>query len=248
MKKWMQRIFRNREERASDKVKDANSTVEDVEDSLRAELDTVAMEFSAAQNHLADLVREKAPKEDIIEQARRVKQVKASMDSKRKLLGNMHREKQQLVDTSLNSRVTSAMRTSVEAQRAMLRAQCEGEEEDISDILDEIDEHREDTRDLTDRLGGMGGNDDADQMHEDDFSAEVIVAAMGWQIDANDAKLVDDIQNLIVAGPQAAYKDGGAAAEATTIVFPDAPQTQSAVRPRKANPSDAQGGGMRWNF
>ena len=242
----MQRIFRNREERASDQVKDANSTVEAAEDSLRTELETVTMEHEAAQNHLADLVQSKAPKEDIVEQARRVKQVRSSMESKRKLLGNMHREKQQLVDTTLNSRVTSAMRTSVEAQRAMLRAQCEGDQEDISDILDEIDEHRDDTKDLTERLGGMGGNDDADLTHDDEFSAEVIASTMGWQVDAKDAMLVEDIQSLIVAGPRAAYKAEGAPAEAASLIFPDAPQTQGAVRPRRTTPSE--GGDLRWNF
>jgi len=248
MKQWVKNIFRSRAERAADQLNDANSTVEETEASLRAELETTAMEHSVAQNHLADLVQSKAPKEDIVEQARRVKHIKGSMESKRKLLGNMHREKQQLVDTSLNSRVTAAMRTSVEAQRALIKAQCEGEDEDIADILDEIDEHREDTKDLTDRLGAMGGNDDSDLMHDDDFSAEVIVAAMGWQVDKNDARLVSDIHDLIASGPQEAYKDGGAQPEGPALVFPDAPQTQSVVRPRQTVSSTEQNGGVRWNF
>ena len=191
-------IFKDATTKANDAMQEAQSRVDSVEEGLQKDIVQLNKELALHKGILTQLVQSRAQKAEIIQQTRRVRGVEKQMQQKRNLLGNMHRERQQLSSAAANTSVAQAMKESVDAQRMLVQISCDGA--DLDDLLDEVDEHRLDTADLAERLGAMGGDDDGDLVDEQAFDADEVMSALGWQTDHGDMLLVDEIQHRLKIG------------------------------------------------
>lgn len=195
-KPWWRRIFKNDSAKAEQAVSEAIQQVTETELHIQDELDSLHNEHSSQRTLLQRLVQARALKPEIMAQTQRVKSIAKQIVQKKKLLGNMHRERQQLDAVATNSGVAVAMKASVEAQRKLLTVTTDGDS--IDGLLDDVDEYRQETSDMAERLGAMGGMECDDFEESDDaFSSEEIMRAMGWQPSFDDDLLVEEIHAMV---------------------------------------------------
>ena len=235
---WLKSIFASKQRKAESSLREASSAVDDIEATIESQIALLQREHHMHQGVLAQMVQQKAPKERLMKQTAIVKRVEKQLRAKQNVLANVHRERHQLADSDTNSRVAGALKKSVEAQRKLSELTLGGEEA-LDDILDEASERRDDTRDITQRLGEMGEESD-DEVHESEFNAEDVIAALGWQTNSDDSLLTDTVnchfQHTIqdAIGDPAAQTEAVHAVPATLpedLVFPEVPieQTQRAT-------------------
>lgn len=189
---WWGRLFKNKATKAEQAVSAAIEQVAATEVQLQGELDALHSEHQAQRTLLQRLVQARALKSEIMSQTQKVKLIGKQLVQKKKLLGNMHRERQQLDAVTTNTGVAVAMKASVDAQKKLLTMTTQGE--GIDDLLDDVDEYRQETSDVAERLGAMGVADQCD-LEEDEttFSSTEILEAMGWQPLGSDDLLVDEM-------------------------------------------------------
>lgn len=184
---------------AEGEVNKAKEQVLETKEEIGRQLQELTQQQQMLQGMLQAAVRRGAPKKELMELSQKIKHTEKNITTKRRLVGNMHREEQQLADAVSNSRMASAMVHSLEAQRQLQKVQFEGKEEDLEDILDEIEEHRDTTRDLSDRLAAQGGDSDEELFDEQTFSASDVVAALGMRTDKADDILLGEISGQMSA-------------------------------------------------
>lgn len=193
---WFGRLFKNNATKAEQAVSAAIEQVAATEVQLQGELDELHSEHRAQRILLQRLVQARALKPEIMAQTQKVKSIGKQLVQKKRLLGNMHRERQQLDAVTTNTGVAVAMKASVDAQKKLLTMTTDGE--GIDDLLDDVDEYRQETSDVAERLGAMGVADHC-ELEEDEttFSSNEILEAMGWQPSISDDLLVEEMHALV---------------------------------------------------
>ena len=237
---WLKSIFASKQRKAESSLREASSAVDEVEATIESQIALLQREHHMHQGVLAQMVQQKAPKDRLMKQTTIVKRVEKQLRAKQNVLANVHRERHQLADSDTNSRVAGALKKSVEAQRKLTELTLGGDEA-LDDILDEASERRNDTKDITHQLGEMAEESD-DDVHESDFNAEDVIAALGWQTNGDDSLLTDTVNCHFQHTVQNAMGDRAVSAHAEAthnvaatlpedLVFPEVPieQTQQAT-------------------
>lgn len=222
---WLRRVFSSDEAKADLAVESARENVDKVEVSIRAEMDTLEREFALHKGLLANMVQSNEPKQKIMQQTRRVNSLQKQLSLKTNLLGNMHRERQQLASANTNTKVAKAMQQSVEAQKQLMRVNCDGE--DVDELLDEVEDHRAETVDLAERLGAMG--DEEDDIYDAEFTPDDVVGALGWQTEESEGLFVEKIKTKMGMKVEGDILASGGEADGLQH-FPNVPQSEPTAK------------------
>lgn len=198
MRAWLkqktEKLFKSKEVDARESMDEAQSNTEEIGQELRSEIQTLAFELETLQRQLAHEVHNNGSIDRITELTRRIKMLQRNLDAKRRLLSNMEKEKQQLIDASVNLKVTKAMKNSLDAQKKLAKIHFDDEEGEIDSLLDDIDEHRSETRDLTDRLGQFGVDSDDQIADSSDLQPDDVLAAMGYSTSKQEHKTMTTLK------------------------------------------------------
>ena len=231
MKSWWKRVSSgwDKQSRAEREVAEAQCKVEDVTGNIRKSVETMERQLMLQQGMLQRALQQGAPRSALVDLTKKVQQLQRDLAKKKRLVGNMGREGQQLNDAYTNAQVAAAMMRSVEAQKKMQKLWLGGRDADeMDEILDDIEEHRDATADLTDRLAAKGGDDEADIFDEDAFCDEDIMAALGMNTRESDTelltstrrKMAEGWQNLAEATPTKHFNIDPAAPMLNTTTLP----------------------------
>ena len=197
MKAWFQKMTgrKTEEELAKEELSRVRADVSDLHKGINDDVNMMQQKLVLTRAALQQAVDRNAPREELMTLTKKVKHLMSQMAIKQKLLGNVMREDEQLLDTHTNSQVLATMKKSNETQKMMRKVYLGANEDDPEDILDDIDDHREDTKKLTERLAHDGGIDDADIFDAAAFDEHEVLAALGLQQrNSVDTKLNDRIK------------------------------------------------------
>merc|ERR1711865_986987 len=181
-----------RKARAKVAIDLASGKVDEIEASIRQQIDTLEQECALHRRILQGMVSKASAKQEIMAQTHKVSALMKQLNARRNLLSNMSREKRQLASVSMNTTVACVMKESLVAQKLLSQATCSNDE--IDDVLDDAEELRQDADELSDRLGAIDLDTSLQSMDTDVFDLEQVRHALGVQIDHADELAMDELQ------------------------------------------------------
>lgn len=242
MKAWLSDMISSKSEQVETAMSKATNKVNTVAEGIEKECSELIVKKQLNQSLLVKMVNESRPTEEIIKQTGQVKMIEKTLKSKQNLLGNMKREHQQLASAKTNTDVALAMKESVDAQRLLVRVNCD--EADLDDLLDDVDEYRQETVSLAERLGAMGGDDDADLVDPTKFDPKDILAAMGQRTDQKEQFMVDELKEQLAQNCTMSEHSHLEYKPDVSYILPSAPLAEDVAVPERENVKSNNS----WNF
>lgn len=242
MKAWFSEMISSKSERVETAMSNAAKKVTSVADEIEKECSELKSKHQLNQSVLLQMVNDSRPTQDIIKQTNKVKMIEKTLRAKTNLLGNMNREHQQLSSAKTNTDVALAMKESVDAQRLLVRVNCD--EADLDELLDDVDDYRQETVSLAERLGAMGGDDDADLTDDTIFDTDAIMSAMGRRTDCKEQFRVDELRIQLAQNSTIDPNVNSDFENDISYILPDAPSIANTPSASGANNSHTN----EWNF
>lgn len=242
MKAWFSEMISSKSEKVETAMLNAAKKVTIVADGIEKECSELKAKHQLNQSILLQMINDSRPTQDIIKQTGKVKLIEKTLRSKINLLGNMNREHQQLSSAKTNTDVALAMKESVDAQRLLVRVNCD--EADLDDLLDDVDDYRQETVSLAERLGAMGGDDDADLHDDAAFDTDAIMSAMGRRTDQKEQFKVDELRSQLAQSDAIDYNVNSNLGHDISYILPDAPIIANLTSPSRENIQHSN----EWNF
>ena len=237
-------MFKSRKDRADEAVQKARQKSDQVEEHLRNEIHAAEVDIALLQSRLAQCLQTMAPKAEVMNITKRIKQNQKKKRQAEGKLANVHKESQQLTDATLNLEVIQTMNESLEAQKMLQQAVCDKDIDDLDELIDDIEEKREETSELGERLGSLGIDDD-DIYDDTTMDEKDVMDALGYAVQKEDQKYFAQVKRQIeiTHDIQKSYLDQQTAPE-TPIdegSFPQVPK----VKPRNTTLQENRTG---WNW